>query len=225
MKINKSDNFQKISLDMIILAYRNGIFPMAENENSSDVFWVEPKKRGIIDLNDYSIGRKLKKLIRQNNFDVRVNTNFKKVIESCAEKGPKRHATWINASIIDAYIKLHRNGYAHSVECYSNNVLIGGLYGVSIGAVFFGESMFSRKEGGSKIALLHLLERLKIGKYIILDTQFITNHLKLFGAKEIKQEEFIEILQKALKNNGNFLAIDRNNISKNTKYPRIENFS
>tara|TARA_B100000676_G_scaffold132001_2_gene131104 strand:- start:1373 stop:2050 length:678 start_codon:yes stop_codon:yes gene_type:complete len=225
MKYNETINFEPISTNNIILAYKNGIFPMAENEDSPDIFWVEPKRRGIIDIKGISINRKLKKLIKQNIYDVRINTNFTKVIEGCAKKSPKRKTTWINGSIIDAYIKLHQKGYAHSIECYSNNILIGGLYGVSIGSIFFGESMFSNKDGASKIALLHLLERLKVGKYIVLDTQFITNHLKFFGAKEISQKKFLQILKIALESKGSFFEIDKNNNVKNKKYPILENFT
>tara|TARA_B100000686_G_scaffold348403_1_gene439375 strand:+ start:9939 stop:10613 length:675 start_codon:yes stop_codon:yes gene_type:complete len=222
--INNYNDHQKISFENLMKAYRNGVFPMAENFNSLDVFWVEPKKRGIIELQELKISRKLKKLIRVNKYEIRINTNFQGVIEGCANIRSAREDTWINGSIIDAYIDLHFKGHAHSVESYLNNTLVGGLYGVSIGGVFFGESMFSIAKDASKIALIHLLERLKIGEYYILDTQFITNHLKFFGAKEISQKFFMQILKDALKIKADFFKLGPVGSLNRNNYPKIENF-
>ncbi len=221
---NNYIDYKKISFENIMMAYRNGVFPMAENVNSTDVFWVEPKKRGVIELKELKIGRKLKKLIRINKYEIRIDTDFIGIIEGCANIRAERKDTWINASIMDAYIDLHYKGFAHSIECYSNNILVGGLYGVSMGGVFFGESMFSIAQDASKIALIHLLERLKIGKYYILDTQFITDHLKFFGAKEISQKRFLEVLKKTLEIKADFFKLGPAGSLDQNSYPKIKNF-
>jgi len=221
---NKNKLYETISLESIISGYKVGIFPMAKGKNSNDTFWVSPEKRGIIDLEKLTIGRKLKKLINNNTYVLKVDTDFIGVIEGCASIGPKRENTWINSSIMDAYINLHYQGYAHSVECYSNNLLVGGLYGVSLGGIFFGESMFSIAPEASKISLLHLMERLKIGNFSILDTQFITDHLKKFGAIEVSQKEFLKMLNDALKIKADFYKISPVGALGESSYPKIKNF-
>ena len=204
---NFHSNYTKIDYQNVLDAYKHGLFPMSEDHNSPDIFWVKPKIRGIIDPYKVTLRKKLKRLLNKNPYTIKINTDFIGVIEGCAETTQIRDNTWINPSIRDVYIELHYKGYAHSIECYSNKELVGGLYGVAMGGVFFGESMFSKSPNASKVALAHLIERLKIGKYTILDTQFITEHLKTFGAYEIHQDKFLEILKKALLVEANFFSI------------------
>jgi len=204
---NLHSNYTKIDWQNILDAYKHGLFPMSEDHNSTDIFWVKPKIRGVIDPCKVTLRKKLKRLLNKNPYTIKINTDFIGVIEGCAETTKIRDNTWINPSIRDVYIELHYKGYAHSIECYSNKELIGGLYGVAMGGVFFGESMFSKSQNASKIALVHLIERLKIGKFTILDTQFITDHLKTFGAYEINQDKFLIILKKALLVEANFFDI------------------
>jgi leucyl/phenylalanyl-tRNA---protein transferase len=222
---NFQNNYVKIDYKNVLDAYRHGLFPMSEDKNSSDIFWVKPKIRGVIDPYKVSLRKKLKRLLNKNPYSIKVNTDFIGVIEGCAEATKNRENTWINPSIRDVYIELHYKGYAHSIECYSNNELIGGLYGVAIGGVFFGESMFSKLPNASKIALVHLIERLKVGKFAILDTQFITEHLKTFGAYEINQADFLVILKKALMIESNFFSIGNAGELNIDLYPKADNFN
>ena len=222
---NFQNNYIKIDYKNVLDAYRHGLFPMSEDQNSSDIFWVKPKIRGVIDPYKVSLRKKLKRLLNKNPYSIKVNTDFIGVIEGCAGATKNRENTWINPSIRDVYIELHYKGYAHSIECYSNNELIGGLYGVAIGGVFFGESMFSKLPNASKIALVHLIERLKEGKFAILDTQFITEHLKTFGAYEINQADFLVILKKALMIESNFFSIGNAGELDINLYPKADNFN
>ena len=222
---NFQNNYIKIDYKNVLDAYRHGLFPMSEDQNSSDIFWVKPKIRGVIDPYKVSLRKKLKRLLNKNPYSIKVNTDFIGVIEGCAGATKNRENTWINPSIRDVYIELHYKGYAHSIECYSNNELIGGLYGVAIGGVFFGESMFSKLPNASKIALVHLIERLKVGKFAILDTQFITEHLKTFGAYEINQADFLVILKKALMIESNFFSIGNAGELNIDLYPKADNFN
>ena len=222
---NFPNNYVKIDYKNVLDAYRHGLFPMSEDQNSSDIFWVKPKIRGVIDPYKVSLRKKLKRLLNKNPYSIKVNTDFIGVIEGCARATKNRENTWINPSIRDVYIELHYKGYAHSIECYSNNELIGGLYGVAIGGVFFGESMFSKLPNASKIALVHLIERLKVGKFAILDTQFITEHLKTFGAYEINQADFLVILKKALMIESNFFSIGNAGELNIDLYPKADNFN
>ena len=222
---NFQNNYVKIDYKNVLDAYRHGLFPMSEDQNSSDIFWVKPKIRGVIDPYKVSLRKKLKRLLNKNPYSIKVNTDFIGVIEGCAGATKNRENTWINPSIRDVYIELHYKGYAHSIECYSNNELIGGLYGVAIGGVFFGESMFSKLPNASKIALVHLIERLKVGKFAILDTQFITEHLKTFGAYEINQADFLVILKKALMIESNFFSIGNAGELNIDLYPKADNFN
>ena len=224
MTNNFPRNFTKIDYKNILDAYRHGIFPMAESLDSLDVFWVKPVKRGVIDPYKVSIRKKLKRFINTNPFQIKVNTDFIGVIEGCAEISNNRENTWINPSIRDVFIEMHYKGYAHSIECYSNNILVGGLYGVAIGGMFFGESMFSRMPNASKVALLHLIDRLKVGNFILLDTQFLTDHLKTLGAYEITQEEFILILKKAIKVNADFYKLSNSGDLDLNLYPKSSNY-
>jgi len=217
-------NYAKIDYQNVLDAYKHGLFPMSEDHNSPDIFWVKPKVRGVIDPFKVTIRKKLKRLLSKNPYTIKINTDFIGVIEGCAETTKIRDNTWINPSIRDVYIELHYKGYAHSIECYSNKELIGGLYGVAMGGVFFGESMFSKSPNASKVALVHLIERLKIGKFTILDTQFITEHLKTFGAYEINQDKFLDILKKALLVEANFFSIGPSGELNLELYPKSYNY-
>ncbi len=224
MRNNLKKNYAKIDYNNVLDAYRHGLFPMSEDSNSSDIFWVKPKIRGVIDPYKVTIRKKLKRLLNKHSYFLKINTDFIGVIEGCAEPSKNRKNTWINPSIIDVYIELHYKGYAHSIECYSNNELVGGLYGVAIGGVFFGESMFSKLQDASKIALLHLIDRLKVGNFSVLDTQFITEHLKTFGAYEIDQDKFLVILKKALLVEANFFNIGPSGDLNIGLYPKSNNY-
>ena len=224
MTNNLKKNYAKIDYNNVLDAYRHGLFPMSEDSNSSDIFWVKPKIRGVIDPYKVTIRKKLKRLLNKHSYFLKINTDFIGVIEGCAEPSKNRKNTWINPSIIDVYIELHYKGYAHSIECYSNNELVGGLYGVAIGGVFFGESMFSKLQDASKIALLHLIDRLKVGNFSVLDTQFITEHLKTFGAYEINQDKFLVILKKALLEEANFFNMGPSGDLNIDLYPKSNNY-
>jgi len=190
-------------LDLLNL-YANGVFPMAEARDSDDVFIVNPEERGIIPLDGLKISRSLAKVVRAGMFDVRVNTAFSDVVSACAASTPGREDTWINPGIEYLYAELHKMGRAHSVECWQNNELVGGLYGVHLGGAFFGESMFSQCTDASKVALVHLVGRLNAGGFKLLDTQFITPHLLTLGAVEISRDEYQVRLKKALELGGEF---------------------
>ncbi len=176
-------------------AYMNGIFPMAESKDYDKIVWIEPRLRGVIPLNLFHTSRSLKRHIKQNNSIVRYDKNFDLVLNGCA----RRDETWINSTLIDTYKSLFTNGYAHSVEVFEHNKLVGGLFGVSINGAFFGESMYSESTNASKIALKFLTERLKNNGYSLFDTQFISEHLKSLGAIEITQEEYLRLLKSALR--------------------------
>jgi leucyl/phenylalanyl-tRNA---protein transferase len=195
--------------ELIIRAYQAGIFPMAEDEDSPDLFWVSPQQRGIIPLDDFHISRSLRKTLRTHPYAVRVDTDFAAVIEGCATEGEDRSSTWINAEIRRLYGALFDRGIVHTVEVWDGDDLVGGLYGVSLGAAFFGESMFHRKTDCSKIAMAHLLHRLSAGGYQLLDTQFVTDHLRTFGGTEIPREAYELRLAEALKHKADYFAFDR----------------
>ena len=183
-----------LSPDLLIYAYSTGVFPMAEHREDAFVMWYEPKMRGIIPLDGFHISHSLARVIRKGVFEVRTDTAFRDVMLNCAD----RKETWINDQILDAYCNLFDLGLAHSVECWQKEELVGGLYGVSLGGAFFGESMFSRQTNASKVALCALVERLKAGGFTLLDTQFLTSHLTQFGGVEISQEDYLILLNKAL---------------------------
>ena len=189
---------------IVLDAYSKGLFPMAENRRDKQLFWIDPEVRGILPLDNFHIPRSLKKKIRNNSFEVRFDHNFAAVIRACAQQKPKRRETWINDEIIELYTKLFCMRHAHSVECWQEEKLVGGLYGISIGGAFFGESMFSSERDSSKIALVHLVARLNLAGFTLLDTQFITDHLKQFGAIEISRVEYHKILNGALNLNVGF---------------------
>ena len=199
-----------ITPELLLSAYMQGIFPMAESANSDDVFWVDPDERGILPLDQFHVPKKLAKKIRTEPFKVKINTAFRDVMLKCAEPTDNvdRKNTWINKTILTRYNELHEMGYAHSVECWQNDELVGGLYGVSLNGAFYGESMFHTITDASKIALVYLVARLKIGGYSLLDTQFVTDHLSQFGAIEIPRKEYRAQLKEALAiEDSNFYSI------------------
>lgn len=184
----------QISSRLLLQAYAAGIFPMAEHKDDAFVFWVEPENRGVLPLESFHISHSLRRVIRKGIFDVTFDTAFRDVMLGCAD----RAETWINAQILDAYCALFDAGFAHSVECWRAGKLVGGLYGVSLGGAFFGESMFSKAADASKVALCALVERLKKGGFVLLDTQFLTPHLARFGGIEIPQAAYLDLLKQAL---------------------------
>jgi leucyl/phenylalanyl-tRNA--protein transferase len=185
--------------EVLLKAYACGIFPMAENADDPALYWIEPEKRGIIPLETFHIPSRLARTVRTTRFTVACDRDFAGVIEGCAAPGPKRARTWINARIRALYGGLYDIGHAHSVEVYDGDALVGGLYGVSLGRAFFGESMFHVARDASKIALVHLVARLRAGGYRLLDTQFLTDHLKLFGALEVPRGRYHRMLTAAIK--------------------------
>lgn len=208
--MKKTDPFDlEITPDLIVRAYRAGIFPMAEDASASDVFWVSPDQRGILPLNEFHISKSLRKALKQNEFTVKVDSDFATVIEGCASVGAERDSTWINATIRSVYGELFARGVCHTIEVWAGEDLVGGLYGLAIGGAFFGESMFHRRTNASKIALAHLVARLRAGGFILLDTQFVTPHLQSLGGIEIPRETYERLLAEALLVRGDFSALDR----------------
>ncbi|MGE0724124.1 MAG: leucyl/phenylalanyl-tRNA--protein transferase [Alphaproteobacteria bacterium] len=187
-----------LSPDILLRAYSVGLFPMAESADDPRLFWVDPDVRGILPLDGFHLPRRLARRLRANPFRVRVDGDFAAVVAGCAERTDRRSETWINGEIRRLYIDLHRQGHAHSVECWQDGALAGGLYGVRIGGAFFGESMFSRVTDASKIALVHLVARLRRGGFRLLDTQFVTRHLAGFGALEVPREAYRALLAAAV---------------------------
>jgi leucyl/phenylalanyl-tRNA---protein transferase len=184
--------------DLLLRAYAAGIFPMAESADDPELFWVDPDWRGIIPLNGFHVPSRLKRTIRQGLFEIRCDTAFEAVIRGCASPSADRPRTWINDEIVRLYVELFRRGFAHSVESWFEGELVGGLYGVSINAAFFGESMFSWVTDASKVALVQLMAVLIRGGYTLLDTQFVTDHLKRFGAVEVPRADYRRRLAAAL---------------------------
>lgn len=186
-----------IDSDVLLRAYAFGVFPMAEARDDPQLYWIDPERRGVLPLNAFHLPKRLRRTVKAAAFEVRIDTNFRQVMLGCAETGTDREGTWINDRILELYGELFARGHAHSVECWQNGRLVGGLYGVSLGAVFFGESMFSRETDASKVALVHLVARLIMGGYRLLDTQFVTSHLKQFGAIEISRDSYRARLHEA----------------------------
>ena len=178
--------------------YARGVFPMADAREDAQVFLIDPERRGVIPLTGFHVSRRLARTVRADPFEVWVDTAFHEVVLACAASGPGRTETWINRPIEALYLNLHRHGHAHSVECWQDGELVGGLYGVSLGGAFFGESMFSRRRDASKVALVHLVGRLIAGGYRLLDAQFMTEHLTQFGAEEITRSQYQRRLKSAL---------------------------
>lgn len=189
---------RSITPELLLRAYSIGMFPMSESADDPELFWVEPDIRGIIPLEEFHVSKSLQKAIRKAPFDIRFDTAFDQVVAKCAEAADDRPSTWINQTIRDLYSALHRLGHAHSVEAWEGDELVGGLYGVTLGSAYFGESMFSRRTNASKICLVHLVERLRERGFTLLDTQFTTEHLKTFGAVDIPKAEYGVLLDKAM---------------------------
>jgi leucyl/phenylalanyl-tRNA--protein transferase len=187
-----------LTSDVLLRAYAAGLFPMAESAEDPELFWVDPERRGVLPLDGFHLPRRFRRSLRQERFEVTANRDFAAVMKGCAERTPTRKSTWINTQIIRLYRDLHARGSAHSVECWLDGELVGGLYGVSLGGAFFGESMFSRVADASKTALVHLVARLRRGGYQLLDTQFVTQHLTRFGAVEIPRRDYRKRLEAAL---------------------------
>lgn len=191
--------------EILVRAYCAGIFPMSSSRTDPSIFWVDPEMRGILPLDDFHVSRSLRKTVRKRKFTVSFNTDFPAVIEACAETPRPDQGTWINDQIIDAYTKLHHLGIAHSVECRLGSKLVGGLYGVSVNGAFCGESMFSHVTDASKVALVHLVARMKLSRMRLLDTQFVTDHLQTFGALEIPARHYQMRLDEALRTDARFM--------------------
>ena len=188
----------ELTPDILLRAYAIGIFPMAEGREHRELHWIDPEQRGVLPLDSFHVPRKLRRRIRRGDFKVTCDNAFAKVIESCAEPADNRPDTWINPAIEHLVMELHAMGFAHSIECWRDDRLLGGLYGVSLGGCFFGESMFSREKDASKIALVHLVFRMKKGGFVLLDTQFTTPHLTQFGVIDISRADYRELLGKAI---------------------------
>lgn len=188
--------------DLLLHGYSIGIFPMAEHRNDPDIFWVDPRQRGVMPLDGFHMSRSLKRALRQTSYRVAINEDFAGTVEACAD----RAETWINDEIRALYTMLHTSGHAHSLELWDRQELVGGVYGVTLGAAFFGESMFSRRRDASKIALAYLVDRLRLGGFVLFDTQFITPHLASLGAVEISRAAYHTALSDALLHKADFLA-------------------
>ena len=185
---------------LLLQGYATGIFPMADSRDREEIFWVDPRHRGIFPLDGFHMSRSLARRIRKRDFRIRLNTDFEGVVEACAD----REETWINAELFDHYATLNRMGHAHSLEVWQGDRLIGGVYGVTLGAAFFGESMFSRATDASKIALAYLVHRLRAGAFALFDTQFLTTHLASLGAIEVRRSSYHDMLDQALRGHGDF---------------------
>jgi leucyl/phenylalanyl-tRNA--protein transferase len=206
---NRDSAFIEITPDVLLKAYACGIFPMADSADDPGLYWMELGERGIIPLDRFHVPVRLARTVRSDRYTVTINRDFDAVIEGCAQKRPGRPRTWINARIRVLYRKLYERRHCHSVEVYDGDALVGGLYGVSLGRAFFGESMFHRARDASKVALVHLVARLKAGGFTLLDTQFVTDHLKTFGAIEVLQSDYQKLLEEALAGEGDFEALGR----------------
>jgi len=199
-----SDQIVEITPDVLLKAYACGIFPMAESADDPGLYWIEPERRGIIPLDGFRISSRLARTVRSDKFEVRVDSDFEGVISGCAEPQEGREKTWINERIRRLYGELFARGRCHTVEAWRDGQLVGGLYGVRLGGAFFGESMFHRETDASKVALVHLVGRLIAGGFRLLDTQFVTSHLKTFGALEVSRRQYHRLLDLALAVEGDF---------------------
>jgi leucyl/phenylalanyl-tRNA--protein transferase len=201
-----------ITPEIILRAYAAGIFPMAESADDPSLFWVEPEIRGVIPLDGFHVPSRLARTVRANPFEIRVDSAFDEVIAACAEPKPDRPETWINIRIRELFEALSRLGHAHSVECWHDGRLVGGLYGLSLGGAFFGESMFHRASDAAKVALVHLVARLRLGGYRLLDAQFQTPHLAQFGTREVSREDYRALLDGATASRADWWAWPRGQI-------------
>ncbi|MBZ0215160.1 MAG: leucyl/phenylalanyl-tRNA--protein transferase [Fimbriimonadaceae bacterium] len=197
----------EITPQVLLKAYACGIFPMAESADDPALYWIEPDLRGIIPLDQFHLPRRLARTIRANRFEIRIDHDFDAVIDACAQIAPGRTKTWINEPIRALYGALFRQGHCHTIEIWQDDLLVGGLYGVHIGGAFFGESMFHRVRDASTVALTYLVARLTAGRFILLDCQFITDHLRRFGAREISRDDYNELLEYARHQEGDFYSL------------------
>lgn len=197
----------RITADILLEAYMCGVFPMAETRDADELFWVDPKHRGILPLDKFHLPKSLIKTLRKQPFKVTVDKAFPLVIRSCAAPRAGHDESWINSTIMSLYEELFERCHVHSVECWQDDKLVGGLYGVSIGKAFFGESMFSKQTDASKIALCYLIARMKAAGYTLLDTQFVTDHLKRFGTIEIERADYLKRLDKAIQEPADFYSL------------------
>jgi leucyl/phenylalanyl-tRNA--protein transferase len=204
---SRENAFVEITPEVLLKAYACGIFPMAESADDPTLYWIEPEMRGILPLDGFHVSSRLARTVRTTPLTVWVDRDFDAVIDGCAEPKPDRDKTWINARIRRIYGALFEAGHCHTVEVYDGDSLVGGLYGVSLGRAFFGESMFHRARDASKIALVHLVARLKAGHYRLLDAQFVTEHLKSFGAVEVPKRRYHRMLEAALAGDADFGAL------------------
>ncbi|MGD9805896.1 MAG: leucyl/phenylalanyl-tRNA--protein transferase [Hyphomicrobiaceae bacterium] len=205
---SRDDIAIEITPEVLLKAYACGIFPMAESADDPALYWIEPQARGILPLNDVHVPKRLARTIRSGRFDIRIDTDFEGVIDGCAASRPGRRSTWINARIRQLYGALFDQGHCHTIETWHEDRLVGGLYGVALGGAFFGESMFSTETDASKIALVYLVARLVHGGFSLLDTQFVTEHLRQFGTVEMDKTAFHRRLERALNQRANFNALD-----------------
>lgn len=194
----------EITPGLLLRAYAHGLFPMAKSAESEELYWFDPPIRGVLPMEDFHIPRRLRREVRRGPFTIRYDTAFEQVLRACAEPAADRPTTWINDRIVSLYGALFEIGHAHSVECWQEDRLVGGLYGVSLKRAFFGESMFSRATNASKIALVHLVAQLRYGGFRLLDTQFTTEHLRQFGGIEVPQADYKSMLAHALEGDGIF---------------------
>lgn len=208
--------------DAVLEAYRLGVFPMAEHRDSDEVLWVDPETRGVLPLDGLRLPRRLRRTMRARPFEIAVDTDFAGVIAGCAEPAPGREETWICPPIRDTFLELHRQGLAHSVECRRDGTLAGGLYGLALGGVFFGESMFGRVRDASKVALAHLVDRLRAGGFALLDTQFVSRHLVSLGVRPVPRARFRALLARALGAGGDFHRLGPPGPLADDAYPPLE---
>lgn len=194
----------QLTAEILLRAYAAGIFPMAETSDDPTLYWVDPDMRGILPLDSFHLPKKLRRIIRRGDFRVTCDQAFEDVMRLCAEPTEDRPDTWINEEIVRLYSDLFAINCAHSIECWNGTDLVGGLYGVSLGSAFFGESMFSRQTNASKVALAHLVARLRAGGYSLLDTQFVTNHLARFGVIEVPRRNYLKMLGDAMERRASF---------------------
>lgn len=204
---NRETTLIEITPEVLLKAYACGIFPMAENAEDPSLYWIDPDNRGIIPLDRFHLSARLARTVRSDRFTVTVDRDFDGVLDGCAESRPGRPRTWINARIRNLYRKLYERRHCHSLEVYDGDTLVGGLYGVTLGRAFFGESMFHHARDASKVALVHLVARLKAGGFKLLDTQFVTDHLKTFGAIEVPRRQYHKLLEAALAGEADFAAL------------------
>ena len=208
MALHDDSSHLQITPQVLLKAYACGIFPMAESADSAELHWIEPTWRGIIPLDLFHIPRRLRRTVRSDHFEVMIDRDFDGVLDGCAAPAPGRRKTWINEPIRRLCAELFRLGHCHTVECRLNGRLVGGLYGIELGGAFFGESMFSFERDASKVALVHLIARLKAGGFSLLDTQFVTDHLATFGAVEISKHDYAVLLDRAvMDDDANFHAL------------------